>query len=159
MKIAIVCVGKIKEKYLQEGIAEYTKRLTPFCRLETISIAEEKMPGNPSAAEKAQVIARECERLIAVIPDNARVLLLDLAGGALTSAELAAELAQAALHGTGTVAFVIGGAFGISDNLRKRADRCLSFSRLTFTHQMIRLILTEQIYRAYKINRGEKYHW
>lgn len=159
MKISIVCVGKIKEKYLTEGIAEFTKRLTPYCKLETIAIGEEKMPDNPSPAEKEQVLAKETERLINAIPANAYVVLLDLQGKEITSPQLSELFDGWALAGKSHIAFVIGGAFGYTDALRKRADMRWSFSKLTFTHQMIRLLLVEQIYRAFKISRGEKYHW
>ena len=171
MKISLVCVGKIKEKYLTEGIAEFTKRLTPYCKLETIAIGEEKMPDNPSPAEKEQVLAKETERLINAIPASAYVVLLDLQGREITSPLLdlqgreitSPQLAELfdgwALAGKSHIAFVIGGAFGYTDALRRRADMRWSFSKLTFTHQMIRLLLVEQIYRAFKISRGEKYHW
>ena len=159
MKISIVCVGKIKEKYLTEGIAEFTKRLTPYCKLETIAIGEEKMPDNPSPAEKEQVLAKETERLLNAIPQNAHVVLLDLQGKEVTSPQLADLFDEWALAGKSHIAFVIGGAFGYTDALRKRADMRWSFSKLTFTQQMIRLLLVEQIYRAFKISRNEKYHW
>ena len=159
MKITIVCVGKIKEKYLTEGIAEFTKRLTPYCKLETIAIGEEKMPDNPSPAEKEQVLAKETERLLNAIPQNAHVVLLDLQGKEVTSPQLADLFDEWALAGKSHIAFVIGGAFGYTDALRKRADMRWSFSKLTFTHQMIRLFLVEQIYRAFKISRNQKYHW
>ena len=159
MKISIVCVGKIKEKYLTEGIAEFTKRLTPYCKLETIAIGEEKMPDNPSPAEKEQVLAKETERLLNAIPQNAHVVLLDLQGKEVTSPQLADLFDEWALAGKSHIAFVIGGSFGYTDALRKRADMRWSFSKLTFTHQMIRLLLVEQIYRAFKISRNEKYHW
>ena len=158
MKISIVCVGKIKEKYLTEGIAEFTKRLTPYCKLETIAIGEEKMPDNPSPAEKEQVLAKETERLLNAIPQNAHVVLLDLQGKEVTSPQLADLFDEWALAGKSHIAFVIGGAFGYTDALRKRADMRWSFSKLTFTHQMIRLLLVEQIYRAFKISRNQKYH-
>lgn len=159
MKITIACVGKIKEKYLTQGIDEFTKRLTPFCKLETLSINEEKMPDNPSPAEKEQVLDKETKRLMAIIPDNSYVILLDVIGKQISSPELAEKIDALALAGTSHITFVIGGAFGYTDALRKRADFALSFSKMTFTHQMIRLLLIEQIYRAFKISRGEKYHW
>ena len=127
MKITIACVGKIKEKYLTAGIEEFTKRLQPFCKLETIAIGEERMPEDPSPALKEQVLGAKIEKL--------------------------------ALAGSSHITFVIGGAFGYTDALRHRADERISFSKMTFTHQMIRLLLVEQIYRAFKISRGEKYHW
>lgn len=159
MKITIACVGKIKEKYLTQGIDEFTKRLTPFCKLETLSINEEKMPDNPSPAEKEQVLDKETKRLMAIIPENSYVILLDVIGKQISSPELADKFDALALAGTSHITFVIGGAFGYTDALRKRADFALSFSKMTFTHQMIRLLLIEQIYRAFKISRGEKYHW
>lgn len=159
MKITLACVGKIKEKYLTAGIEEFTKRLTPFCKLETIAIGEERMPEDPSPAEKEQVLGRETERLLAVIPQNSYVIVLDVKGKLISSEELAAKFDKLALGGNSHITFVIGGAFGYTDALRKRADETISFSRMTFTHQMIRLLLIEQIYRAFKISRGEKYHW
>jgi len=159
MKITLACVGKIKEKYLTAGIEEFTKRLTPFCKLETIAINEERMPEDPSPAEKEQVLGRETERLLAVIPQNSYVIVLDVKGKLISSEELAAKFDKLALGGNSHITFVIGGAFGYTDALRKRADETISFSRMTFTHQMIRLLLIEQIYRAFKISRGEKYHW
>lgn len=159
MKITIACVGNIKEKYLTAGIDEFTKRLTPFCKLETVAINEEKMPDNPAPAEKEQVLARETQRLMAIIPENSYVILLDVIGKQLSSPELASKIDNLALSGHSHITFVIGGAFGYTDALRKRADFALSFSKMTFTHQMIRLLLIEQIYRAFKISRGEKYHW
>jgi len=159
MQITIVCVGKIKEKYLVQGIAEYAKRLGPFCRLETVSINEEKMPDNPSEATKNQVLTRETQRLLAVIPENSYVFVLDVIGKQISSPELAQKMSDLALEGKSKITFVIGGAFGFTDTLRKRADSTISFSKMTFTHQMIRMLLVEQIYRAFKINHGEKYHW
>ena len=159
MKITIACVGKIKEKYLTAGIDEFTKRLTPFCKLETVAINEEKMPDNPSPAEKEQVLEKETQRLLAIIPENSYVILLDVIGKQLSSPELANKIDALALSGNSHITFVIGGAFGYTDALRKRADFALSFSKMTFTHQMIRLLLVEQIYRAYKISNNQKYHW
>lgn len=158
MRITIACVGKLKEKYLQEGIAEYAKRLTPFCKLEIVSINEEKMPDNPSEATKKQVLERETQRLLAIVPEKAYTIVLDVVGKEISSPQLAERFAELGLKGRSHIAFVIGGAFGFTDALRRRADECISFSKLTFTHQMIRLLLTEQIYRAFKIMHGEPYH-
>ena len=149
MKITLACVGKIKEKYLTAGIEEFTKRLTPFCKLETIAINEERMPEDPSPAEKEQVLGRETERLLAVIPQNSYVIVLDVKGKLISSEELAAKFDKLALGGNSHITFVIGGAFGYTDALRKRADETISFSRMTFTHQMIRLLLVEQVYLIY----------
>lgn len=159
MRITIVCAGKLKEKYLSQGIAEFQKRLTPFCSLEIREIHEEKMPAEPSAAEKAQVLAREGERLLRQVPQGSYLFVLDVAGRELSSEEFSAQLDALALQGKSAITFLIGGAFGLSEAVRAAADCRLSFSRLTFTHQMVRLLLVEQIYRAFKISRGEKYHW
>lgn len=158
MKISLVCVGKIKEKYLTAGIEEFTKRLGPFCRLETVAVAEERMPDDPAPALREQVLERESRRLVDAIPQGSYAILLDVAGGQLSSPELAAKIGELALSGRSHISFVIGGAFGYTDTLRRRADMRLSFSKMTFTHQMIRLLLLEQVYRAFKILRGEPYH-
>ena len=158
MKITIACVGKIKEKYLTAGIEEFCKRLTPFCKLEIVAINEEKMPEDPTPATKQQVLEKETQRLIAIIPENSYVFLLDVIGKQLSSPELADKMDALALAGNSHLTFVIGGAFGYTDALRKRADFAISFSKMTFTHQMIRLLLVEQIYRAYKIANHQKYH-
>jgi len=159
MRITIVAVGRIKEKYLTAGIAEYVKRLGPFCRLDIVEVAEERMPDNPSAAEKAKVLEREGERILKHIRPDSYFIVLDLAGKELSSEELAAKLASLTVNGVSDITFAIGGAFGLSPAVIAAAQERLSFSRMTFTHQIIRLLLLEQIYRAFKINRGEPYHW
>lgn len=159
MRITVVCAGKLKEKYLSQGIAEFQKRLTPFCSFEIREIHEEKMPAEPSAAEKKQVLTREGERLLRQVPQGSYLIVLDVFGRELSSEELSARLDALALQGKSSITFLIGGAFGLSEEVRAAADCRLSFSRLTFTHQMVRLLLIEQIYRAFKISRGEKYHW
>jgi 23S rRNA (pseudouridine1915-N3)-methyltransferase len=159
LKITIVCAGRLKEKYLTAGIAEFTKRLTPFCHLDIREIQEERMPEAPSPAEKEQVLAREGERLLRQVPKGSYLFVLDVYGREKSSEELAAELDALMLEGHSSITFLIGGAFGLSEEVRRAADQRLSFSRLTFTHQMVRLLLVEQIYRCFKINRGEKYHW
>ena len=162
MKITIACVGKLKEKYLTAAMDEYVKRLQPFCKLEIIGINEEKMPQEPSEAEREQVLEKETQRLLSImsiIPEHSYVILLDLQGKQITSPELAEKMDALAVQGVSHITFVIGGAFGYTDALRKKADFRWSFSKLTFTHQMIRVLLAEQIYRAFKISKGEKYHW
>jgi len=159
MKITILGVGKLKEKYLQGGVAEYLKRLTPFSKVDVVELPEEKMPQEPSDAQKQQVLQKETQRILAAIPEGAFVFLLDLKGKEITSPDLAKLFDDLALKGNSHWCFVIGGAFGYTDELRRRADFRWSFSPLTFTHQMIRMLLLEQIYRAFKISRGEKYHW
>lgn len=158
MRITIVTVGKIKEKYLTMGIAEFVKRLTPYCRLSIIEVDEERMPENPSAAEKVKVLIREGERMMKHIKDNTHLIVLDVVGKQASSEELAEKISNLGLCGKSDITFAIGGAFGLSPDLVKAADERLSFSKMTFTHQMIRLLLVEQVYRGFKINRGEPYH-
>lgn len=159
MKITIVCAGKIKEKYLECGITEFKKRLTPFAKVDIIEIAEEKMKENPSEAEKQKTLTLEGERLLRQVPAGSYLFVLDVYGKERSSEELAARIDELLIEGKSSLTFLIGGAFGLSEEVRKAADERLSFSKMTFTHQMVRLLLVEQIYRAFKINRGEKYHW
>ena len=159
MKIRIVAVGKLKEEYLREGVAEYEKRLAPFASVELLETREEYMAENPSEAQRQQTLAKEGERLLRLVPERSFLIVLDVKGKLLSSEALAKELASLALQGQSDLTFLIGGAFGLSPAVRERADPRISFSPMTFTHQMVRLLLYEQIYRAFKINRGEKYHW
>jgi 23S rRNA (pseudouridine1915-N3)-methyltransferase len=158
MQIKIVAVGKIKEKYLTMGIAEFVKRLTPFCSLSIIEVDEERMPEKPSDVEKVKVLTREGERMMKHIKEGTHLIVLDVIGKQASSEQLAENISALGLCGKSNITFAIGGAFGLSPDLVKAADERLSFSKMTFTHQMIRLLLVEQVYRAFKINRGEKYH-
>ena len=159
MKLTIICAGKIKEKYLSAGIAEFMKRLRPFAQVEIREIHEEKMPDEPSAAEKEQVLQKEGEKLLKLVPSGSYIFVLDVYGSEMASEQLAEKIDQLGIQGRSSISFLIGGAFGLSKEVRAAADERLSFSQLTFTHQMVRLLLVEQIYRAFKINRHEKYHW
>lgn len=159
MKISIITIGKLKEKYLTDGVQEFVKRLRPYCSLEIIELAESSLPENFSTAQLNKHLETEGERVLRVIADKAYVFLLDLHGKQLSSEDLADKVQDLAVTGRSHLVFVIGGAFGVAENLRARADFAWSFSKLTFTHQMIRLLLIEQIYRAFKIAKGEKYHW
>ena len=159
MKIRILAVGKLKEKYLLQGVAEYEKRLSPFTSGELIETREERMPESPSEAEKEDALKKEGANLLRLVPEKSFLIVLDVSGELLSSEALAEKIAALALQGKSDLTFLIGGAFGISAAVRKRADLRLSFSPMTFTHQMVRLLLYEQVYRAFKINRGEKYHW
>ena len=159
MKLTIICAGKIKEKYLSAGIAEFMKRLRPFAQVEIREIHEEKMPDEPSAAEKEQVLQKEGEKLLKLVPSGSYLFVLDVYGSEMASEQLAEKIDQLGIQGRSSISFLIGGAFGLSKEVRAAADERLSFSQLTFTHQMVRLLLVEQIYRAVKINRHEKYHW
>lgn len=159
MKITIVAVGKLKESYLRDGVAEFRKRIAPYAQLCIIEVSEERCTEHPSAAERAQHLAREGERLLARCPKDALPIVLDVNGEIISSEALSKRLDAYALEGTSHIAFLIGGAFGLGENVCQRAKWRWSFSRLTFTHQMVRLLLVEQLYRACKISRGEKYHW
>ncbi|MBN8208841.1 23S rRNA (pseudouridine(1915)-N(3))-methyltransferase RlmH [Bacillus sp. NTK071] len=158
MNISIVTVGKLKEKYLKQGIAEYTKRLGPFAKVEVIEVADEKAPENLSETEMIQVKKAEGDRILGKISPDAHVIALAIDGKMKTSEQLAHNLDQLATYGKSKVAFVIGGSLGLSEDVLKRANDTLSFSKMTFPHQLMRLVLVEQIYRAFKINRGEPYH-
>jgi len=158
LKITIVCAGKLKEKYLRDGIAEYEKRIRPYADLRTIEIIEERMKDRPSPAEKDEVLRREGERLSAQIPQGAYLIVLDVGGEEMSSEKFSARIDRLMLMGESHIAFLIGGPFGLSDELRQRADLRLSFSQFTLPHQLIRLFLMEQIYRSFKISRHEPYH-
>ena len=159
MNITIVAAGKIKERYLADGIAEFMKRLRPYAQVHILEISEEKMKENPSPAEKEKTLAQEGERLLRQVPAGSHLIVLDVYGEPSSSEELAARIDALGLQGQSNITFLIGGAFGLSQEVRAAAKERLSFSRMTFTHQMVRLLLVEQIYRAFKNNRGEKYHW
>lgn len=158
MFIQIIAVGKLKEKYLVQGIAEYAKRLTPYVKFQVVEVADEKAPETMSEAEVAQVRAREGERVLGLVKSDAHVIALDVGGELWSSEELAGVLDRLGTYGTSHVVFVIGGSHGLADGVVSRAQQRLSFGRMTLPHQLMRLVLTEQIYRAVKINRGEPYH-
>ncbi|GGF93974.1 23S rRNA (pseudouridine(1915)-N(3))-methyltransferase RlmH [Paenibacillus abyssi] len=158
MNIQIAAIGKLKEKYLVQGIAEYAKRLGPYVKLQLTEVPDEKAPETMSAAEEAQVREREGERLLAQIKPDAHVIALAIDGELWSSEDLAGQLDRLATYGRSHVAFVIGGSTGLAPAVLRRAQQKLSFGRLTYPHQLMRLILVEQVYRAVKINRGEPYH-
>lgn len=158
MKLTIVTVGKLKENYLQQGIAEYVKRLNAYATIEVIEVADEKAPETLSEAEMIAVKEKEGERILSKVNPDAYVITLEINGKMLTSEALATKLDELATYGKSKITFIIGGSLGISDDIQKRSDYALSFSKMTFPHQLMRLILAEQIYRAYRINRNEPYH-
>ena len=158
MHIRIICVGKIKEKFYKDAVAEYQKRLSRYARLEIEECADEKTPENASPAERARIMAREGERILAKIRDRDCVIALAIRGKALTSEQFSEMIGRHLLGGTGTLDFIIGGSLGLSEEVMKRADLSLSFSAFTFPHQLMRVILVEQIYRAFRILSGEPYH-
>ncbi|EST11945.1 23S rRNA (pseudouridine(1915)-N(3))-methyltransferase RlmH [Sporolactobacillus laevolacticus] len=158
MNITILTVGKLKEKYFIQGIGEYAKRLGPYAKVTIIEVPDEKAPENLSAAEVEQVKQAEGERLLKKLPANAYVIALAIKGKQMPSEDFAEKIRELATYGHSDIAFIIGGSNGLSDEVLSRADFQLSFSKFTFPHQLMRLILIEQIYRAFKIMRGEPYH-
>ncbi|MGG0717543.1 23S rRNA (pseudouridine(1915)-N(3))-methyltransferase RlmH [Robertmurraya massiliosenegalensis] len=158
MNISIITVGKLKEKYLKQGIDEYLKRLSSYAKVEVIEVADEKAPEELSTTEMIQVKNKEGDRILAKIHPDTYVIALAIEGKQKSSEELADTLDKLATYGKSKIAFVIGGSLGLSQEVLQRADEKLSFSKMTFPHQLMRLILVEQVYRAYRINRGEPYH-
>lgn len=158
MRINIVCVGKIKEKYLKLGIDEFKKRLSKYCKLEIIELDDEKAPENLSDKEMEMIKDKEGKKILSKIKDNSYVIALAIDGKNLSSEELAETINKLGIRGVSNITFVIGGSLGLSDEVLNRADYKLSFSKMTFPHQLMRLILLEQVYRSYRINNGEPYH-
>lgn len=158
MKITILCVGKIKEKFYRDAIAEYEKRLSRYCKLEIIEVADEKTPDNASELVERQIKEKEAERMIKHLKDGAFICALAIDGKQLDSVELAEKVEQLGTSGTSHIIFLIGGSLGMAEELLKKADMKLSFSKMTFPHQLMRVILLEQIYRVYRIINHEPYH-
>ena len=159
MRFYVVCIGKLKDAYLRDGVAEFVKRMRPYGGITITELNESKIGDKPSDADRKQVVVEEGVRLLKAVPKNAYTVLLDVYGKTMSSEELAKTIAKLEVDGISDMAFIVGGAFGVSDELRKSVNYKLSFSPMTFTHQMVRLLLVEQIYRASKINRNEPYHW
>ena len=158
MKIKIVTVGKLKEKYLKDGIAEYSKRISRFATIEIIELADEMTPDRASDSENAKILDVEGNRILSKIGDREFVVVLAIEGKTLSSEEFSKQLEQASINGFSTLTFVIGGSLGLSKEVKKRANLSVSFGRLTLPHQLMRLVLTEQIYRAFTIQQGSPYH-
>ncbi len=158
MKITLITVGKIKEKYFTDAIAEYTKRLTKYCQLTPVEVADEKAPETLSDKEMVQIKDKEGERILAKIKDTQYVITLEINGTQLTSEGLSEKLDHLGVSGQSDLVFVIGGSLGLSDVVIKRSNFALSFSKMTFPHQLMKVVLLEQIYRAYRISKGEPYH-
>lgn len=159
MRFYVVCIGKLKDAYLRDGVAEFVKRMRPYGGITITELNESKIGDKPSDADRKQVVDEEGERLLKAVPKNAYIVLLDVYGKTMSSEDLAKTVAKLEVDGVSDMAFIIGGAFGVSEVLRQSVNYKLSFSPMTFTHQMVRLLLVEQIYRASKINRNEPYHW
>ena len=158
MKITVITVGKIKEKYLKVAIAEYSKRLSKYCKLEIIEVADEKTPDNASEVVENSVRDKEAERILKYIKEDMFVITLEIAGKMLTSEELSGKIERLGIEGNSHIAFIIGGSIGLGKEVLKKSNYALSFSKMTFPHQLMRVILLEQIYRSYRIMNGEPYH-
>lgn len=158
VKITCVAVGKIKEMYFSEAVKEYAKRLSRYCKLEIVELPDEKTPDGASAAEEAAILEREGERILKAVREDAYVIALAIEGKALDSVEFSRRLERLGVEGKSHIVFVIGGSLGLSPAVMKRADESVSFSRMTFPHQLMRVILLEQVYRGFRIMKGEPYH-
>lgn len=158
MKITLITVGKIKEKYLKDAITEYSKRLSRYCKLEIIEVADEKTPDNANETVEDGIRDKEGERILKYVRDDAYVVTLEIKGKLLTSEELAKKIENLGIQGTSHIIFIIGGSIGLGKEVLKHSDYALSFSKMTFPHQLMRVILLEQIYRSYRIISHEPYH-
>ncbi len=158
MRITLVTVGKLKEKYLRDAVAEYAKRLGKYCKLEIIEVADEKTAERASEAQEAEVRAKEGERILKHVKEDAYVITLEILGKQATSEEFADKIKELGVQGKSHIVFIIGGSIGLGEEVLKRSDHALSFSRMTFPHQLMRVILLEQIYRGFRIINGAPYH-
>lgn len=158
MRITVITVGKIKEKYLKDAIDEYSKRLSKYCKLEIIEVADEKTPDNASETLEDAIRSKEAERIIKYMKDDAFVITLEINGKQLSSEELADKIDKLGVQGTSHIIFVIGGSIGLGQEVLQKSNYALSFSKMTFPHQLMRVVLLEQIYRSYRIINGEPYH-
>ena len=158
MKIKVVTVGKLKEKYLKDGIAEYSKRISRFAKLEMIELADEKTPDKASESENQKILEIEGQRILSKVGDRDFVIVLAIEGKTFSSEEFSKQLEEASIKGFSTLTFIIGGSLGLSSALKKRANLSVSFGLLTLPHQLMRLVLVEQIYRAFTIQQGSPYH-
>lgn len=158
MRIQIIAVGKLKEQYLKMGVEEYLQRLSPYAKTEVLEVQEEKGQEPLHEAEIRQILSKEGNRIMRILGPETHTIALDIKGVALSSETLAHQIHQLATYGRSRLAFVIGGSYGLSKEVLQRADYNLSFSKMTFPHPLMRLILLEQLYRSFKINRGETYH-
>ena len=160
MKIKVVTVGKLKEKYLKDGIAEYSKRISRFAKLKMIELADEKTPDRASESENQKILEIEGQRILSKVGDRDFVIVIVLAieGKTLSSEEFSKRLEEASIKGFSTLTFIIGGSLGLAQDVKKRANLSVSFGRLTLPHQLMRLVLVEQIYRSFTIQQGSPYH-
>ena len=158
MKITVITVGKIKEKFLKDAIAEYSKRLSKYCKLEIVEVADEKTPDNASEVVEDAIRSKEAERILKYVKDDAFVITLEINGKQLSSEELADKIDKLGVQGTSHIIFIIGGSIGLGQEVLQKSNYALSFSKMTFPHQLMRVVLLEQIYRSYRIINGEPYH-
>lgn len=158
MRIRFICVGKLKERFYRDASAEFLKRLSRYADAEVVELTDEKIRDNPSAADIEAVKIAECKRIFEKLSDSDYVIALDPRGKQFSSEELSATISDCMLHGKSRISFIIGGSYGLTDAIRKCADVVLSFSKMTFSHQIFRIMLMEQAYRAFKIITGEPYH-
>ena len=158
MKITIITVGKLKEKYLKDAVAEYSKRLGKYCKLEIIEVADEKTPDAASEVVENQIRQKEGERILKYVKEDAYVITLEIGGSMLDSVEFSKKIQQLGVQGKSHIIFIIGGSIGLGTAVLKRSDYAVSFSKMTFPHQLMRVILLEQIYRGYRIAAVEPYH-
>ncbi len=158
LSVNVICVGNLKEKYLKDAVAEYQKRLKAFCKFDIIELPEQKLPDNPSENEIKTALSKEAEKIISKIPKGSAVIPMAIEGKELSSEKLAKKIEDFSLKGFSCLSFVIGSSFGLADEVKKKADFLLSMSPMTFPHQLARVMLCEQIYRAFSINNNTKYH-
>lgn len=158
MRIIVICVGKIKEKFYKEALSEYAKRLSKYCKLDIIEVADEKTPDGAGENLSRQIMQKEADRIISKIPDNAYIIATAIEGQKYNSVSFAKEIEMLGIKGESTLVFLIGGSLGIDESLKKRCNKLISFSDMTFPHQLMRVILLEQIYRAFRIQNNEPYH-
>ncbi len=158
MKITIVTVGKIKEKYLKDAIEEYSKRMSKYCKLEIVEVADEKTPDNASQTLENVIRSKEAERILKYVKEDSYVITLEIKGKQLSSEELAEKINKLGVQGVSHITFIIGGSIGLGEEVLQKSDFALSFSKMTFPHQLMRVILLEQVYRSYRIINGEPYH-
>ena len=158
MKITIVCVGKIKEKFYRDAIAEFEKRLSKYCKFEIVEVADEKTPDKATVAEEEQIKEKEAVRILSKIKDDAFVCTLEIAGKKFTSEGFAEKIQNLTVSGKSNIVFVIGGSLGLHNSVLARSNQAISFSDMTFPHQLMRVILCEQVYRAFRIINNEPYH-
>lgn len=156
--VTLICIGKLKEQYLRDAVAEYVKRLSVLCKLSIVELPAEKLSDNPSQKEIENALQNEGKKILEKIPKGAFVYTMCIEGRQKTSEELSREMEDLAVRGFGSVAFIIGGSFGLSENVKAASNYRLSMSKMTFPHQVARVMLLEQIYRATQISAGTKYH-